>query len=154
MSVEENKAVVRRYYEEMGNQRNLAVADELFAPDFRLFPDSPPPHGPEGVKAFITWLCITAFPDLRVTVEEMVAEGDTVAARAVLHATQTAPIDWFPEVGVIPPTGQAFDYTEVHFWRCRGGRIVGRSVMFDNLGLLRQLGAFARPHRVEGATTP
>jgi hypothetical protein len=80
MGIQEPKEVIRRYYEEIGNQRLLAIADEINAPDFRLFPDSTPPYGPEGVKEGITWLCIDTFPDLGVTIENLIAEGEYVAA--------------------------------------------------------------------------
>ena len=88
------KAIIRRYYEEIGNQRRLAVADDIVAPPFKLFPDAPPPYGPEGVKQFISWLCITTFPDLQVTIEHLIAEGELVAAGVTLHATQTTPLNW------------------------------------------------------------
>lgn len=52
----EPKTVVERYYKEIGIQRRLSLADEIFAPDFKLFPFSEPPYGPEGVKNFIRWL--------------------------------------------------------------------------------------------------
>lgn len=78
MTAEQNKAVVRRTYDEIDNQRKLEVADEIIAPDFKLFPDSQPPYGPEGYKRFMEWI-LNQFPDFYSTVEEIVAEGDTVA---------------------------------------------------------------------------
>jgi predicted ester cyclase len=141
MSAEENKAIVRRYYEEVGNQRQLHVADEIIGSDFKLFPNASPPYGPEGVKQFITWLCITTFPDLRITIDDLVAEGDRVAARVVLHATQQTTIDWLGNFGEVPPTGKTFDLTEFVFWRLAEGRIVERWLLVDTWGMLQQLGA-------------
>ena len=140
MSAANNKAIIRRYYEEIGNQRNLAVADELFAPDFRLFPDSQPPYGPEGVKQFITWLCITNFPDLRVTIEELIAEDDKVVAHVILHATQQVTMDWLPAVEPIPVTGKPFAMPEFVIWRLEDGKIVERRVFIDFLAVVQQMG--------------
>ncbi len=132
--------IVRRYYEEIGNQRNLAVADELFSPDFRLLPNSQPPYGPEGVKQFITWLCITNFPDLRVTIEELITEDDKVVAHVNLHATQQVAMDWLPAVATIPPTGKHFAMPEFVIWRFEAGKIVERRAFIDFLAVLQQLG--------------
>jgi len=83
----ENKAQLRRIYEEMFNQGNLAIADELIAPDF-LNHAAPPGsnRGPESMRQLITMLS-TAFPDMHYTVEELVAEGDTVVTRVTVSGT-------------------------------------------------------------------
>jgi predicted ester cyclase len=143
MDTPDPKELVRRYYEEIGNQRRLAVADELFAPKFKLFPDSPPPHGPEGVKQFITWLCIATFPDLQVTIEHLVAEGELVAAGVTLHATHSATIDWIAGIGPVAPTGRRFAVREYVFWRVREGKIIEREIVVDSLSMLQQLGALS-----------
>ena len=140
MEVHEPKEVVRRYYEELANQRNLDLADAIIAPDFKLFPDSEPPYGPEGVKQFIAWLCIDSFPDMRVSIEELIAEGETVAAAVTLHATHTTTIDWVGGFAPIAPTGKPFTLREHVFWRVSAGKIVERSLVVDTLAMLRQLG--------------
>jgi hypothetical protein len=76
MSGQDPKSVVQQYYEEVANQRKLDVADEIIAPSFKLFPDSEPPFGPEGVKQFLTWLIIDTFSDMQVTIEDLIAEGE------------------------------------------------------------------------------
>jgi predicted ester cyclase len=139
MGTLEPKAIIRRYYEEIGNRRHLAVADEIIDPQFRLFPDSSPPYGPEGVKQFITWLCITTFPDLQVTIEDLIAEGEQVAAFVTLHATQTTPIDWISGVGTIAPTGKPFALKEYVLWRVSAGKIVERTILVDTWSMLQQL---------------
>jgi predicted SnoaL-like aldol condensation-catalyzing enzyme len=80
MSVEENKAAFRRIPEEVINSGNLDLADEVFAPDYVDHAPVPPgvPGGLEGFKAFFTMLR-AAFPDLRYTVENILAEGEMVA---------------------------------------------------------------------------
>jgi predicted ester cyclase len=141
MSAEQNKIIIRRYYEEIANQRQLAIADEIIDPDFKLFPWSEPPFGPEGVKHFITWLCIITFPDLQVTIEDIVAAGDRVAVRVTLHATQTNPINWLANFRTIPPTDKPFALQEYVFWRLAEGKIVERWLLVDTWGMLQQLGA-------------
>jgi predicted ester cyclase len=140
MSSQDPKSVVRRYYEEVANQRKLDVADEIIAPDFKLFPDSEPPFGPEGVKQFISWLIIDTFPDMHVTIEDLVAEGEMVAAGVTLHATQNTPIDWISAVNVIPATGKRFAMEEFVFWRVVDGKITERRLVVGTLAMLRQLG--------------
>ncbi len=79
MSTEENKSIMRRGYEAL-NQRNLAVFDELSTPGLRVSQCLEKYMRPEGFKQFLSmWL--TAFPDLHFTVEDIVAEGDTVVVR-------------------------------------------------------------------------
>jgi predicted ester cyclase len=140
MTAEQNKAIIRRYYEEIANQRRFELADEIISPDFRLFLDSQPPYGPEGVKQFLDWLITQTFPDLRVTIEELVAEGDRVAARVTLHATPHLPIDWINGFDTIPVTGKSFAFKEYVFWGLAEGKIVERWILFDQLDMLRQLG--------------
>ena len=84
MSTEDNKALVRRWYEDF-NQRNLTM-DELFSPDFVYHTPSMTFHGLEEFKQFLSHY-LTAFPDARFTVEDEIAEGELVASRATLHGT-------------------------------------------------------------------
>jgi predicted ester cyclase len=85
MSLEENKALVRRVTEEVFNKRNVAALDEFFAPN--LVPNNPLPPGMsrdrEGYRQ-LTAAILTAFPDFRLTIEDMVAEGDKVVVLATL----------------------------------------------------------------------
>src|SRR5215469_2603092 len=102
MSTEANKAIVIQLYEEMFHQGNLAIADELIAPDC-INHEVPPGmnnRGPESARQVVTMLR-TAFPDLHCTIEELVAEGDTVAARVTLSGTHLGPF-----IG-IAPTGRS-----------------------------------------------
>ena len=139
MSIDENKATVRRYYEEIGNQRRYEVADEIFAPSYRMFPDSNPPYGPDNVKLFMAWFT-GVFPDLQATIDDMICEGEIVAVRVTLRATQTNPVDFVRGFGVIAPTGKPFELREYQFWRVVDGRITERWVCFDTLGMLYDLG--------------
>jgi predicted ester cyclase len=121
MATEDNKALVRRFYEEVWSNGNYQIADEIFAPDYLrhdLRPTQAAP-GPEGQKQ-IARAFRTAFPDLRFDVEMVIAEDDYVVARWTASGTHTGP--W----GGIEPTGRS-----VAFWRERlpaRGRPRGRDL--------------------------
>ena len=137
---ETNKAQFRRAYEEMFNQGNLAIADELTAPDF-LNHEVPPGmnyRGPESARQVVMMLR-TAFPDLHFTIEELVAEGDTVAARVTLSGTHQGPL-----MG-IAPTGRPVKQVSMHFLRFRDGKGIEHRAVRDDLGLMQQLGTIPTP---------
>jgi len=87
MSAEENKAVVRRFFEELLSTDNFAFADELLSRDFRFyFAGSPDPMNLESYKEFLV-ARRAAFPDRRFVVEDMIAEEDKVSARFTMRGT-------------------------------------------------------------------
>ena len=86
MSLEENKALVRRIFEEGFNQNKPEVFDELIAPNYVNHDFPTPAPGPEGIKT-IARMFLAAFPDQRATIEEEFAEGDTVITRAYFTST-------------------------------------------------------------------
>ena len=88
MSTEENKALVRRGFEEFANRKNLAAVDELIAPNYvGYYPTMPEPvRGREGFKQLIS-MYHSAFPDLKVTIDDMIAAGDKVAVRLNFRGT-------------------------------------------------------------------
>lgn len=135
MSTEENKALVRRFYEEVWNRRNLAVADEVFAADYArhdLRP-TPVPPGPEGQK-LIADMFRTAFPDGQVTIDLLIAEADMVVARWTIQGTHQGA--WI----TIPPTGKRVSFAGVNIFRIVGGKVVEIWNHRDDLGLMQQLG--------------
>ena len=137
MTPELREARVRRLYDEVWSRGDLALADDLFTPDYRsAAPDSPP--GPEGEKRHIAMIR-SAFPDLQVTVEQVVAAGDQVAARWTMAGTNTGSI--FGHA----PTGQLASFWGVHFFRFSGDRISACWTGVDMLGLLVQLGIAPSP---------
>ena len=141
MSTEDNKALVHRFFQEFWDQKNLAVADELLAATHvDHTPGSPPglPPGPEGFKQFAS-VYFAAFPDLRLTIEDMVAEGDKVVTRWTSHATHTG------NLFGIPPTGKSTSITGITISRLAGGKAVETWTNFDMLGLLQQIGAIPAP---------
>ena len=136
---EENKAIVRRVYEQVWSKGNLDVVDELCAADFVLHdPAQPGIRGPEGYKQIVTGNR-TAFPDLQITVEDQLAEGDKVATRWTTTGTHQG------EFAGIPATGKRGGVTGTTIARVVGGKIVEERSNWDTLGLLQQLGAIPVP---------
>jgi len=135
MSSEQNKAIVRRLFEEPW-KGNLDVVDELIARDYVGHdPANPEPlHGPEGVKEFISTY-LAAFPDARITVEEQLAEGDMVATRWSAGGTHEG------ELMGIQPTGKQVSVSGLSISRLSGGKIVEEFQNWDNYGMMQQLGA-------------
>jgi predicted ester cyclase len=144
MTVEErNKAGFRRVYEEGLNGGNLAVADELIDPEF-LDREAHPGgnRGPESFRQLITMLR-TAFPDLRFEIEDLIAEGDTVAGRLTMNGTHEGPL-----MGM-PPTGRAVRQAHMHFVRFRDGKAVEHWGLRDDMGMMRQIRLMPEPGRSE-----
>src|SRR5437764_747554 len=94
MSTEDNKANIRRGYEEGFNQRNLAVFDELMAPDYVWHMASTTLQGREPAKQIISRF-LTAFPDGRFTIEDMIAEADKVVVRQTFRGTHQGDFSYF-----------------------------------------------------------
>ncbi len=138
---EENKAVVRREFEEMFNQGgNVDAAEEIYTPDYvghePTFGDS---HGVEGAKQFAADFR-QAFPDLQTTIEDMVAEGDKVVTRFSARGTHQGETEYLG-----PPTGNSFEVTGITIERFSDGKIVEDWTNFDALGLMQQLGLMEQP---------
>ncbi len=134
MSTEDNKALVRRFYEEVFNKRNLALVDQLCTTN-HVFHNPPTTlHGREEFKQYLS-LYITAFPDARFTVEDEIAEGDRVASRYTFRGTHQG------ELMGIPPTGKQVTVTGIIINRIVNGKSEEGWLNFDALGLLQQIGA-------------
>lgn len=143
MSTEENKAKFRRMYEEVFSQGNLVIADKIVAPDF-INHDVPPEmnnRGPESVRQVATMLR-SAFPDLHFTIDELIAEGDTVVGRVTMSGTHLGNF-----VG-IASTGRSVRQAQVHFVRYQDGKSIEHRAVRDDLSLMQQLGVIPSPeHR-------
>jgi steroid delta-isomerase-like uncharacterized protein len=138
MSTEENKALVRRFYEDAFNQRHLALVDELCTAD-HVFHNPPTTlHGREEFKQFLS-LYITAFPDARFTVEDEIAEGDRVASRYTFRGTHQG------DLMGIAPTGKQVTVTGIVMNRIVNGKSAEGWLNFDALGMLQQLGVIPAP---------
>ena len=138
MSTEQNKAMVRRIYDELWNERRLGVADEVIAEGAVNYDTglAPMPFGPEEMKATVR-MVTAAFPDNRHEVDEVMAEGARVVLRCTLTGTHEGPF-----MG-IPATGRKIEITEIHIYRMEDGKAVEHRVGRDDLGAMRQLGVIA-----------
>jgi steroid delta-isomerase-like uncharacterized protein len=134
--LEANKAISRRVVEEVFNQGRLEAADELVSPDFIGHdPALPEPmRGPDGLRAQAEGYR-SAFPDMRLTIEDEIAEGDRVVTRWMARGTHQA------ELFGIPATGKQATVTGMTIDRIVDGRIVETWNNWDTFGLLQQLGA-------------
>jgi steroid delta-isomerase-like uncharacterized protein len=132
---EQNKAIVRRLIEEFWNRGNLSVADQLFTPNYTHHDSSSPDfgHGPESERKRAN-LYRNAFPDMRLTIEDLIAEGDTVMARWSWHGTHKG------DLNGIAPTGKPFTISGVTVARLLNGKLAEGHVNWDALGLMQQLG--------------
>jgi steroid delta-isomerase-like uncharacterized protein len=132
---ENNKTVVRRLIEEVWNKGNLSVADELFTPNYEHHDASSPDfgRGPESEKKRAT-LYRSAFPDVRVTIEDIISEDDTVMTRWSCHGTHKG------DLSGIAPTGKHFTISGITVSRLSNGKVAEGYVNWDALGLMQQLG--------------
>lgn len=131
---EQNKDLIRRYYEEMWNQWNFDLVEQILAPEIAF-------HGSLGVTtrgtaAFRQYMQTVrdAFPDFHNTIEELVAENEHVVARLTYHGTHRG------EIFSIAPTGKKITYAGAAFFQVAGGRITEGWVLGDRMNLLQQLG--------------
>ena len=135
----DNKAIMRRFTEEVINQKNIAAADEFLISDF-VFHDAPPgvPQGRESYKLLAAEF-FTAFPDIHATIEDLIAEGDQVAGRVTTRGTHAG------EFMGVAPTGKSVTWSAMFVFRFVGGKAVERWEARDALGLLQQLGVVTTP---------
>jgi predicted ester cyclase len=130
VTAEENKAVVRRYFEEFHNSREHAILEEIMVPDLL-----------EPTRQ-VTHMLLTAFPDYRLTIEDQIAEEDKVATVWTGRGTHQG--EWESPAGTIAPTGREVTWLGTTTLRLSGGKIsevIASS--WDHLGILQQLGAVA-----------
>lgn len=128
---EENRALARRLYREAWGAGDLSVVDELVSPDFRDHRLGS--RGPQGYGRAIERLRRT-FPDLRLSIEEQRAQGDTVTTRCTLRGTDGGGVLWYP------PTGREATFTGTFTDRFSGGKLVEHRGDSDTAGMLEQLG--------------
>ncbi len=138
MSTAAHKAVVRRWLAAW-NEQDLDAAEGLLTPGYvRHDANVPDIVGPAAERQFIAGV-LTAFPDLRFEIEQLVAEGDLVIGRYTARGTQRGVF------AGVPPTGRAVVFQATESYRLVGERIAEQWVVMDTLGLLQQLGALPPP---------
>jgi steroid delta-isomerase-like uncharacterized protein len=135
----ENKALARRFIETF-NTDDLTAVDEFIGTSFTNHdPGTPPlPTGPEGYRQLVRTYR-TALPDLRLTVEDSIGEGDKVAVHWMARGTNTG------ELMGMPPTGKPATVTGISIFTIGSGKVTEQQVNWDTLGLLQQLGVVPTP---------
>jgi steroid delta-isomerase-like uncharacterized protein len=129
----ENKALVQRWFDEVWTEGRVASIDALMAPSCMVHGLGEDVSGPEGFKAFHA-AYRNAFPDVRISIDHMVAEGDAVAARWSGSGTHRGAGLGFPA------TDRPVRFSGMTFARIQNGKLVEGWNVFDQLGMLQQLG--------------
>jgi steroid delta-isomerase-like uncharacterized protein len=134
MATNQNQAVVRRFFDEMCNQRKLNIADELFSSNHVYNdPQAPTGPGPDGVKQVIS-AYQTGFPDAHWHVLDTIVQDNIVVTRWKGTGTHKN------ELNGIPPTGKTVAVLGTWIHRFEGNKIVESWNAWDTLGMLQQLG--------------
>jgi predicted ester cyclase len=142
MSTEQNKANVRRIFEEGINKQDLGVLREVISPTYVNHNMPAPAPGAEGLIQ-VVGMFQQAFPDFNVTVEGVIGEGDLVASRGYFTGTHRG------DFMGIPATGKPINVGYHDLWRVAGGKCEENWVILDMMTLMQQLGVIPAP---EGAT--
>ena len=138
MSTEENKEIVRRFFEEGPSKGNLSTADELLSPYFVMHIPLPTSSGIEGINEVIN-TCRASFEHLNVTVEDMISEGNNVTARFTARGIHKGNF-----MG-LPATGKPITMSGIEIFRIKDGKIIELWGEVNLLGLMQQLGLFPEP---------
>ena len=131
----QNASLIRQFYDEVFNAGNIEFAQQVHGPGYRYHDitvsDAPVDHDTYMARnaGFAA-----AFPDRRVDIEDLIASGDRVVARAIMHATHTGPL------GDVAPTGRRVRLASTIIYRFDAGRVVEEWEIFDKLGMYQQLG--------------
>ena len=144
MSAEENKEIVRRFWG-VWEEGNIGLVDELVGSDYVNHSPGMPnqPEGPEGIKAVVN-MFRGGMPDLRVVIEDVIAEGDKVVMRYRIEGTHEG------ELFGVPPTGRRVSIESITVERVSGGKIREHWRVTDTLDMMRQLGAISAPEHAAG----
>ncbi len=143
-SIEGNKAVIRRFYEQAWNQKQFDILEETHAPDWIHHDPSNPLDlrgGSEGNRARLMEVS-AAFPDVHLRLDDLIAEDDQVAVRFTISGTHAGPF------AGIPATGKQISVQGMIVHRLQDGKIVEDWAVRDTLGLLQQLGVIPMPSRM------
>lgn len=144
-TLNDNKTIVRRYYEEALNEERYDLLEELISKDVvnhdPLSDETLTPEEARGFEGFRRHVEVfrEAFPDGKVTIDDIISEGDTVAARFTVEGTHEG------RFGGIEPTGNRISGTSMVFYRIEDGKIAERWLESDNLEMLQQLDVLETP---------
>ena len=142
---EENKALARRFMDEVYNKGNVDFIDEIVASTYVVYDPNNPggiSGGVEGAKQFVE-MYRSAFPDLQITVEDLIAEGEKVVTRWTARGTHRG------QLTGIPPSGNRVEVTGISIDRIEGGNFVESWSNLDTLGMMQQIGAVPSAEQVQ-----
>jgi steroid delta-isomerase-like uncharacterized protein len=144
MSAEENKEIVRQFWG-VWEEGNLGLVDELVGLDYVNHSPGMPnqPEGPEGIKAVVS-MFRAGMPDLRVVIEDVIAEGDKVMMRYRIEGTHEG------ELFGVPPTGRRVSIESITVERVSGRKIREHWRVTDTLDMMQQLGVIPAPETAAG----
>jgi steroid delta-isomerase-like uncharacterized protein len=155
MTAEANMNLIRRFWQ-ASERGSIAEMIAFWAPDAinhggqTAHAQRQPPAGPEGLKGVFNSL-LTAFPDRKYLIEDLIATGDKVVCRLTVSGTHQG----VPEIPVeggmlmtIPPTGKAYTVQQIHIFRIENGQIGEHWAVRDDLGMMQQLGVVPIPERI------
>ena len=134
----ENKALVRRWFEEVWNKGRVGAIDEMMASDAVAHGLGPDLHGPEAFKPFHATFR-TAFPNMHIRLDDLVAEEDKVAYSWTATGTHQGPLM------AIAPTGKSSSFTGMGIIRVKNGKIAEAWNVLDQLTMFQQLGVLQPP---------
>jgi steroid delta-isomerase-like uncharacterized protein len=144
---EENKTIVTRLIEEVFNEHDPDSVERFFAPDFVEHVPAPGQgQGSEGMRRFLAEVVFPAFPDMRWTIDEQLAEGDKVLTRFTWRGTHRGAF------AGVPPTNEQVEVWGMVLDRISGGKLVESRILMDNVSMLQQLGAIPEPGQSEEAS--
>jgi predicted ester cyclase len=145
VSLESNKELVRRAYLVAMNNRDMSVIDEVFAQDYIVhYPGVPPISGLKGAKEALGGF-LDAFPDIRFTIDDQIAEGDKVTTRWSGRGTHSGEYRGFPQAAnPIAPTGRSVEFSATDIYLIKNGKIAEEWNTLDEILILRQIGALPR----------
>lgn len=139
MLTDDNKALVQRFFDEVINQRNLAVLDQFISPN--AVNHTVPAGLPQGVSQFLG-LHLNAFPDVKATVQELLADGDKVVALVSYRGTQQGTFR------AISPTNKQITVMGINIFRIANGKMVEHWGLTDRLSALQQMGVVPPPGQI------
>jgi predicted ester cyclase len=143
---ESNRELARRYFEDIINLRHFEVCAQIIAKEYTEHAIAPFGHsepgrvdGPRATRESLEWL-IAQFPDIHMTIEALVAEGDTVVVRILSEGTNLGKLN-----GVIPPTGRRFAARQSHWFKVENEKLTEHWATREDLPAMIQLGVIQPP---------
>jgi len=135
MTLEENKEIVRRFVDERMNKGNTSIIDELTTSDFKMHRMGAGKDFDQDALKQHNESTHISIPDLSVTIDDIIAEGDKVSVRVTMRGIQTG------QYGNIAPSGKTIAITRFAIYRFEGGKIAEAWILNDTLSAFQQLGA-------------